>query len=431
MENKSFNKNNFKRSKNIGIIHYTAPPSEAGGVEIAIAAQTEFLSSRGYQVHLIYGSGGGFNRENVIEHSIPLLSPKNQKILEIQKDILKSERETEEFLDVKKEIKQQLIPVLEKLDTCIVHNIPSMPFNFAATSAINDLTEELDLKFIYWIHDIAILRDEWKNRTGHFPLTCLLHKNRNITYVTVSHFRASQLEQLPDSHLFGKIHVIPNGVHVEDYLKIDKVTLDLMRKLGISFTDLVILIPVRVTPRKNIELALYVADELKRLMGDRVVKVLITGPPDHQAITMGMKYMEYLEHIIKRRGLEDNVIFCHDIIAHDRIRKGERIIKWSIGDAYAISDIVFIPSIEEGFGLPVIEAGAARKMVFCSRIPPFQELIREGIDGFMFDLHESPYNIAYRIYKEVVSDVVDSNFNNVMKRFSWETILSRRLLPLL
>ncbi|MGC8911946.1 MAG: glycosyltransferase family 4 protein [Nitrososphaeria archaeon] len=431
MELRTSNKNNLKKSKRVGIIHYTAPPSEAGGVEIAIAAQTEFLSSRGYHVHLIFGTGGGFNKDDIIEHSIPLLSPKNPRIVEVQKDVLKNESEAEEFLDVKKEIKTQLKPILENLDTCIVHNIPSMPFNFAATAAINELTEELDTKFIYWIHDIAILREEWKDRIGHFPLTCLLYRNRNITYVTVSHFRASQLEQLPDSHLFGKIHVIPNGVHVEDYLKMDKITLDLMRKLGISFTDLVILIPVRVTPRKNIELALYVADELKRLMGDRVVKVLITGPPDHQAVTMGIKYMEYLENIIKRRGLEDNVIFCHDIISHERVKKGEKVIKWSIGDAYAISDIVFIPSIEEGFGLPVIEAGAARKMVFCSRIPPFQELIREGIDGFMFDLHESPYNIAYRIYKEVIADVVDSNFNNVMKRFSWENILSRRLLPLL
>jgi glycosyltransferase involved in cell wall biosynthesis len=61
-------------------------------------------------------------------------------------------------------------------------------------------------------------------------------------------------------------------------------------------------------------------------------------------------------------------------------------LKWSVGDIYSISDLVFVPSKEEGFGLPVIEAGAARKMVFCSRIPPFQELIREDIDGFMFDL---------------------------------------------
>ena len=63
MERKYSNKNSFKRCKNVGIIHYTAPPSEAGGVEIVIAAQTEFLSSRGYNVHLIYGSGFGFERE--------------------------------------------------------------------------------------------------------------------------------------------------------------------------------------------------------------------------------------------------------------------------------------------------------------------------------------------------------------------------------
>ncbi|MGQ9782226.1 MAG: glycosyltransferase, partial [Nitrososphaeria archaeon] len=152
---------------------------------------------------------------------------------------------------------------------------------------------------------------------------------------------------------------------------------------------------------------------------------------DHQATTMGMKYLEYLNTIVERRGLQDNVIFCHDLITHDRVLKNNKVIKWSVGDVYTIADFVFIPSREEGFGLPVIESGVARKMVFCARIPPFQELLREGIDGYMFDLREDPKNIAFRIYKEFVLDVVDSNFNNVIKRFSWNTILSKKLVPLL
>jgi glycosyltransferase involved in cell wall biosynthesis len=421
-----------KHGKCIGIMHYTAPPTEIGGVEMVISAHVRFLSRKGYKVHLIFGSGGRFKDISIVEHKVDILSPNSDRVLAVQGQIVNEGRETEAFKELKMKLKARLKAILSDLDTCIVHNIPSMPFNFAASAAINELVNELDTSFIYWIHDIAHLRPEWSERIDRFPMTILLPKNTRITYVTVSNFRAQQLEQLTPHYELGKIHVIPNGVDVEDYQKMDKNTIGLMHKLGVAFQDLVMLIPVRVTPRKNIELALSVAEELKHLLGDgRSIKVLITGPPDHQAVSMGMRYLEYLNTIVKRRGLQDNVIFCHELISHQRVFENKRVVKWSVGDVYTIADFVFVPSREEGFGLPVIEAGVARKMVFCARIPPFQELLREGIDGYMFDLHDDPKNIAFRIYKEFVLDVVDSNFNNVVRKFSWDTILSKKLVPLL
>jgi glycosyltransferase involved in cell wall biosynthesis len=418
--------------KKVGIVHYTAPPSEVGGVEIVIAHHTRFLVKQGYEVHLIYGSGGGLKEKGVVEHKIPLLSPRAREVRMVQSQILSEGKETPSFIELKESIKEDLKKAVSGLDVCIVHNIPSMPFNFAATAAVNEVVEELGLKSIYWIHDSALLRKEWADKMDRFPLTLLHHKGMDIIYVTVTNFRAEQLAKLPPRYRLQGIHVIPNGVDVEDYLKFDETTRQLMHKLGISFQDFVILIPVRVTPRKNIELALAVADELRHLMGgERPIKVLITGPPDHHAITMGMSYLDYLNMEISKRGLEDIVIFCDDLISHERLTEGDKVLKWSVGDVYTIADLIFIPSKEEGFGLPVIEAGAARKLVFCSRIPPFQELIRDGIDGYMFDLSEDPKSIAFRIYKQYLFDVVESNFNNVMRRFSWDVILSKRLLRLL
>ena len=193
-----------------------------------------------------------------------------------------------------------------------------------------------------------------------------------------------------------------------------------------SLEDYIILTPVRVTPRKNIELALFVVDELKHLIGlARKIKLLITGPPDHQAMKMGMAYLQYLKEIIKERSLNENVIFCYDVISLERKYKSGSIVKWSVADVYNISDLIFVPSKEEGFGLPIIEAGAVRKPVFCSRIPPFQELIRDGIEGYMFDLNEDPKSIAFKIYRYFLMDVVDNNFNNVINRFSWDTIIKK------
>ena len=226
--------------------------------------------------------------------------------------------------------------------------------------------------------------------------------------------------------------VIPNGINIEEYIKIDETTKLLMKKLGLSFENYIILTPVRVTPRKNIELALFVMDELKHLLkGIRPIKLLITGPPDHQATKMGVKYMEYLRKLIVRRGLQDDVIFCHPWISQKRQYENDQIVKWSVGDVYNIANIVFIPSREEGFGLPVIEGGAARKVVFYSRIPPFQELIRDDLEGYMFDLSENPKSIAFRIYREFLNDRIANNFMNVINRFSWESIVANKLIPLL
>ncbi|MEM3403150.1 MAG: glycosyltransferase family 4 protein [Nitrososphaeria archaeon] len=415
--------------KCVGIIHYSAPPTEKGGVERVIDAHIRFLAKRiEYTIHMIYGVGGGYKNDKILESKISVLSPQNQEVKTTQELILSERREVKSFISLKNKIKSRLNPILTDLDVCIVHNIPSMPFNLAATAAINELADELKTRFVFWIHDIALLRQEWIGKEKEFPANLFLHKSPNITYVTVTEYRARQLRELQ----LDNVQVIPNGVNIEDYLKIDKVTLELMHRLGIKFQDLIILVPVRVTPRKNIEMAIWVADELKHLLGsDQTLKVLVTGPPDHQATTMGMDYLEYLNKLIKRRGLEEEIIFCHDLISYDRVFVGNRVLKWSVGDVYSISDLVFVPSKEEGFGLPVIEAGAARKMVFCSRIPPFQELIKEDIDGFMFDLNGSPKDVAFRIYKEYILDIVGSNFNNVARRFTWDAILAKRFLSLL
>ncbi|MGC8962237.1 MAG: hypothetical protein ACP5K1_07360, partial [Candidatus Bathyarchaeia archaeon] len=60
--------------KRIGIMHYTAPKQEVGGVEAVIDQHARLLTERGYEVHLIYGAGGGVGFTNVVEHEIPLLS---------------------------------------------------------------------------------------------------------------------------------------------------------------------------------------------------------------------------------------------------------------------------------------------------------------------------------------------------------------------
>jgi glycosyltransferase involved in cell wall biosynthesis len=418
----------LKKNRQLAILHYSAPRRVIGGVEIVIEHHAELLANRSYDVHIIYGEGGNLENDKIVEHQIPLLSANHPDILSLQDELLEKKAPNTRFQKIKKLIKSELVQILSNMGTCIVHNIPSMPFNFAATSAINELAEEMKCKFIFWLHDSILFRGRIQ-RT--FPYTLLHHKISKVKYVVPTEYRALQFKNIYEPYQIPITTVVPNGINVEDYIKIDKVTKLLMRKLDLTFEDYILLTPVRVTPRKNIELALFVVDELRRLISDMPVKLLITGPPDHQAKKLGITYLDYLQGLIKNRDLQNNVIFCDDIINHDRKYKDGKILKWSVADVYNVADIIFIPSKEEGFGLPVIEAGAARRPIFCSRIPPFQELIRDDIEGFMFNLDENPKNIALRIYRFFLTDRVESNFNNVTNRFSWDVIIDKKLIPLL
>lgn len=391
---------------------------------------SRFLTKNGYKVRIIFGKGGGLEYDNLEETEISLLSPENPRVQKVQKDILEKKKETEDFRKLKEDLKKDLKKAFSGLNSCIVHNIPSMPFNFAATAAINELVDEMKTRFIFWLHDTVLVRDEWRNFVGKFPLTLLHHKNKRTIFVVPTSYRAKQFASLKPPYNIPKSVVIPNGVSVEEYLKIDTITKQLMKRLGLSFNDYIIVTPVRILPRKNIELALNVIHELAHITGKRrKIRLLVTGPPGNDPESLA--YERKLKEIIKMRKLEENVIFCHNLISFKRQRFNNRMVKWSVADVYNIADLVFIPSKEEGFGLPVIEAGAARKPVFCSRIPPFQELIREDIEGHMFDLNNAPEDVAFRIYRMMLESTVDNNFDQVIEKYDWESIVTKRLIPLL
>lgn len=398
-------------------------------MEVVIDWHSRILTEQGYEISLIYGEGGGLSYKNLEEHEVELLSPDNPRVQKVQKEILERQDKTEEFEKLKDDIKKELKKLFSELNTCIVHNIPSMPFNFAATAAINELADVMDGNFIFWLHDTILVRDEWKNSYNKFPLTLLHHKNGRITFVTPTYFRAKQFAALKEPFKIARMKVIPNGVSVEEYLKIDETTKQLMRRLGLSFDDFIIVTPVRVLPRKNIELALQVVHELARLSGKRKIKLLVSGPPSKDPELVA--YEAKLKGIIRMRRLQDNVMFCHDLISLKRQFSDGKIVKWSVADVYNIADLVLIPSKEEGFGLPVIEAGAARKPIFCSRIPPFQELIREDIEGYMFDLNNPPEDIAFRIYRTLLESTVDNNFDQVVEKYDWKSIVLKKVMPLL
>jgi len=417
----------------IAIIHYTCPEAEKSGVTTVIRNHAIHLTKLGNEITIIYGKGGEL--EGVREVYIEELNPDHPKISELQGKILSGkldESTREKFVMTKETLKTKIRDAIQGLDIVIVHNISSMLFNFPATVAINELVGESKSKFVFWTHDSIVLRQEWKKFLKTWPFTELHHQHPNVSNVTITEFRAKQLSQIRDEHYRLKdIMVIPNGMNVEEYEKLDETTLNLREKLSLRWDDYVILMPIRVLPRKNIELGLKIIYELQKLVGEQRVRLVITGPPDPQARAHAQRYIDYLNKMIKKLNLEDNVLLIHDLISFRRLYENNKIVKWGIADAYALADLVLITSKEEGFGLPVLEAGVARKALFVSRIKPFEELLKEGIEAHMFGLNEKPANIAFKIFRYFLSDIIQYNFNNVIRKYRWSVIVKEKVLPFL
>jgi glycosyltransferase involved in cell wall biosynthesis len=197
----------------------------------------------------------------------------------------------------------------------------------------------------------------------------------------------------------------------------------LIDRLGLFEAEMLLLMPVRVTRAKNIEYALRVIAELKRRLNP---KLILTGPPDPHD-PKNMKYFQSLLKLCQELGIEDNIHFVYQSgpLADEPYLIDSRVV----GDLYRVSDVVFMPSHREGFGLPVLEAGLAGAPVVCTNIPAAQEIGKEDVT--IFSTGQSEDELAELIIKTVESNPVSRFRRRVRQDFTWEALFKRRIEPLI
>jgi glycosyltransferase involved in cell wall biosynthesis len=108
----------------------------------------------------------------------------------------------------------------------------------------------------------------------------------------------------------------------------------------------------------------------------RAIPLVLKNIPDFKVFVVGEEtkgeekdYKEYLENIVMELNISNNVIFT-----------GFRNDVPSVMNSL---DILIMPSEREAFGLVAIEAMALNKVVIATRSPGTQEIIDDGIDGFL------------------------------------------------
>jgi len=409
-------------NKKIGIIHFAYPPN-IGGVESMIKEHAEILTNLGYEITMIVGSGE--EKDSKIKL---VVIPELQSVLNfnpfLQEKILDKGLIDDDYYKLAGLIEQGLEKALEKIDVVIVHNmitiVRNLPFVFAFKNYVKKYPRK---KYFGWIHDHSYInefkiKDLDKVVNSKFEKELLTTPIKNLTYVLISgSFREPFVKLMGLQN--GETVVIPNGIDIRHFLEIDDLIWEIIEKYNLIKSFPLILSPVNVMDRKNLEYCLDVIFHLK--INYPKIKYIITGNPSKHHSTV--EYQDKLKKKIDDLNLKDNVMFFNTFL-------NRALIRSEIHDLYQIADMVFFLSKSENFGLPLLEAALTKTAILVSDLKVFREV------GGDF--------VKYLDYKTISPEKAASEIKNFLEtslrvrmnyrsrtRYDLKTILKEKFIPLL
>ena len=404
------------------LLHYTAPPV-VGGVESVVSRHAQLLARAGFDVHVLAGRGGPTGA-GVHRHRLPLLDSRHRRVLAVTRE-LQEGRVTPAFRTLAAEIQAGLGRALAGADICIVHNAMTLHKNLALTAALYRLAGHGGrTRFVAWCHDLAWANPQYRpDLHPGAPWALLRMAIPGVTYVTVSRDRQRELAALLGMPPEG-IEVIPHGIDAGPFLHLTPTGRWLAATLRLWEQQVVLLLPVRLTRRKRIEHALRVVAEMVRR--EMTVRLLVTGPLGAHD-PRNREYLEELRALRRDLGLEDQVVFCAELTGPGggALRLSDR----TMTDLYLLADALLLPSRQEGFGLPLLEAGLARLPAWTSDLAPLREIGGDAIHTF--DLDEPPAGVALRLIHTLMEDGGYRLRRRVLTSYTWEGIMRERIVPLL
>ncbi|MBW2644750.1 MAG: glycosyltransferase family 4 protein [Deltaproteobacteria bacterium] len=403
---------------NIALLHYSCPPV-VGGVEEIIRQQASLLNRHYHNVKIFVGDGGIFSDNCEVEIN-PLLGSRSRQILNAHQ--LSYEGEHEKLEGLSRKIYKYLVKSLKDFDVLIAHNVLTMPFNLPFTAALHRMGQECRMPIISWNHDSPYFYPDSPEYLDLFPWNILKRTYAGIHYVAISESRKKMFARLYGTR--KHLHVIPNGIDPIRFFRLNPNTVRFIQEQRIFESEFLMVQPSRLLPRKNIELSIRVT----RALHDLGVKarLLITGAYDPHA-PKSLEYYRKLKNLSRELGVENDVFIMAEYVFESG--KSLSMDRSIIRDLYLISDILFMPSLQEGFGIPLLEAGMIKLPVVCSNIPPFMEI--GGREVCTFDLNDPPEKIARKTLGFVGKLKPSRMFRNVIRNYAWDNIYHEKLMPLL
>jgi glycosyltransferase involved in cell wall biosynthesis len=397
-----------------------------GGVENVILAHIRLLIEAGYPVTVLAGRGEKEALPPGTEYlGIPELDSQHPQILEMSRE-LEQGRVPTHFEHVVNQLTEALAPVVQTMDLLVVHNIFTKHFNLPLTAALFHLLDQGTIRHcVAWCHDLTWTSPNSRAKVfAGYPWDLLRTQRSDTRYVTISQERQRELAELFECPP-EQIQVIYNGVDAKELLALSDDGLALINRLDLWESDLNLIMPVRVTQAKNIELALQVVASLKE-KGIRP-KLVVTGPPDPHD-PENMKYFQRLMNLREDLGVVYQMRFVYESGPH---RTEPFTVEMPIvAELMRVSDALFMPSHREGFGMPILEAGLAGIPVFCTtRVPAAKEI--GGQDVVSFAPEADANEVAGLLQNWMENSPVFQLRRRVRRVLTWRGIFQQQILPLL
>ncbi|MBI3740466.1 MAG: glycosyltransferase family 4 protein [Chloroflexi bacterium] len=398
------------RKPRIAILHYASPPI-IGGVEATMAKHALLFAERGYAVKIIAGRGGTFDARIPVEiiadadSQAPRVSVVN---VELAQGIV-----SEKFHALVRELTQALESALEDCDVLIAHNILSLHKNLALTAALKNISASPRIRLIAWCHDFAWNDPQYADQLyPGFPWDLLKQAWSATSYVVVSDARKMELAELWGK-VDAEISVVPSGIDPREFFGVTEDAARWVRDFKFFDAAPLLILPARLTRRKNIERAIEIVAALRDQGSNPLL--LVTGPPGAHNPT-NIAYLKKLRELRKEFKLEDAVIFLHELgsVSDETMR-----------DLYWLADALLFPSEREGFGIPILEAALARLPIFCMDRPVFRESAHQN--AHYFSDEQTPNEIAVLIGDVLAKDSAYQLKKRVVKRYDWENIFTESI----
>jgi glycosyltransferase involved in cell wall biosynthesis len=392
-------------------VHYTFP-GIVGGVETVIGQHAVGLSGRA-DVRLLAGRGP-IGVQGVTAVRIRLLDSLHPRIVDVSRQFAAGGVPVA-FAELRARIASSLAPHLASADRVVVHNVATMGLNLPLMAALHDLAPGLpEGKLIVWIHDLAPPPPDGVRLAADDPRHLLTQPMPGARYIAVSEERRSLAARtLGLSEL--AVRVVPNGVDIPGVLRLSRTARDLVDRFALMAADPLLVLPARLVRRKRIELAIEAAAILRERGRD--ARLVVTGGPDPHDPD-GDAYLRELRFLVTRTGARD-LLLVDEIArsADDRL----------VADLYALADAMVLPSSSEGFGLPMLEAAAARLPIVCTDLPVLRAVA--GPAATYVSLAAGATAFADAIERALAESSSSRLAGRIRRQSDWRRIIAEQVVP--
>lgn len=321
------------------------------------------------------------------------------------------------ILEVAAYLKSSLYEFSRKfsLSFLIIENALTIPMHVPFGIAITEFLHETAIPSIVHHHDFYWERDRFSvNGISDYLDMSFPPQLQEMQHAVINQSAREQLawrKGVPAT-------LVPNVLNFEDTpAPPDSYCADVREQIGLEEDDVMILQPTRVIPRKGIEHAIELVEQL----GDPRYKLVIS----HEAGDEGMEYADTVRELANKANVDLRIISTRIGEFRHFNSKGQKV--YTLWDLYQHADLVTYPSLYEGFGNAFLEAiyyrvpmVVNRYSIFTRDIEPkgFEVIVMNGI------VTQKIVEAARRVLEneEYRNKMVDHNYRLAERFYSYRVL---------